>query len=68
MCKTPHVMSYLGTRSGFAGTETDLSQRDWTTNITILSGDIGTPADSTERHPEQWSAFATMERGIYDRT
>ena len=33
---------------GFDGTESNISQRDFNANLTILSGDIGTAMDSTD--------------------
>lgn len=33
---------------GFAGSETTRAARNWKTNVTIISGDIGTPGDSSD--------------------
>ncbi len=38
----------LSLYGGFAGTETDRSQRNWLTHVTTLSGDIGTPGDTND--------------------
>jgi predicted outer membrane repeat protein len=38
----------LGIYGGFAGTETQLAQRNWNSNLCILSGDIGTVADTSD--------------------
>lgn len=39
--KAFHLSKNIKIYGGFAGTETMLSERDWTTNVTILSGDFG---------------------------
>lgn len=41
-------MNDLHIYGGFSGTETQLSQRNWKNNPTVLSGDIGTPGDQTD--------------------
>jgi len=42
------LLSGVRLYGGFAGTELDLSERDWTGTSTVLDGDIGTLGDSTD--------------------
>ena len=46
--KTFKLVSNVPVYGGFAGTETKLKDRNPSTSLTILSGDIGTPDDNTD--------------------
>jgi hypothetical protein len=46
--KTFLMQSGVSVYGGFAGTETALSQRNWSTHPTILSGDLGTLNDNAD--------------------
>ncbi len=62
---TFQMINGVGIYGGFAGTETAREQRDWSTHITTLSGDIGTPGDTSDnayhvlRHPSGTNLDAT---------
>ncbi len=45
---TFQLRSGIALYGGFAGTETLLSQRNWKTNVTVLSGDIGVAGNRTD--------------------
>jgi predicted outer membrane repeat protein len=51
---------------GFDGAETAFGDRDWTTNVTILSGDIGTPSDATDNSYHVVIGSGTDDTAILD--
>ncbi len=57
----------VGVYGGFNGTETQRSQRNPTVNVTILSGDIGTPGTATDNSYHVVTADGTVTAtGVFD--
>jgi hypothetical protein len=51
---------------GFAGSETSLSERDWATNVTILSGNIGDPGIDTDNSYHVVTGSGTDPTAVLD--
>jgi predicted outer membrane repeat protein len=51
---------------GFSGTETNLSQRDWTTNLSVLDGNIGSPTGSGDNSHNVLKAINTAAGTLLD--
>lgn len=61
-----NLSSGLKVYGGFSGTETLREQRDWVSNPTILSGDIGVPGDSTDNSFNILYAYSPDEKTRLD--
>ena len=51
---------------GFAGTETSRAERDWATNVTTLSGDIGTTGDNSDNSYHVVTGSGTNNTAVLD--
>ena len=63
---TFQMKSGVAIYGGFAGTETNLAERDWETNLTTLSGDIGTLDDSADNSYHVVTGSGVDETAILD--
>lgn len=64
--ETFQLLSSVAIYGGFLGGETDLSGRDWEANVTVLSGDIGAPGDSTDNCYHVVTASGTDASALLD--
>lgn len=51
---------------GFAGTETALSQRNWKTNVSVLSGDVGSDGEKTNNNRHVVSVLNANSETLLD--
>ncbi len=63
---TFQLKSGVAIYGGFAGGETSLNQRDPTANVTILSGDIGTPGNNSDNSCHVVTGSGTDPTAILD--
>jgi hypothetical protein len=63
---TFQLLTGLAVFGGFAGTETLLTERDPGVNLTILDGDISTPADSSDNTYQVVDASGTDATAVLD--
>lgn len=63
---TFQLISGVAIYGGFIGNETNLSERDWETNVTTLSGDIGSEGDDTDNSYHVVTGSGTDATAILD--
>ncbi len=63
---TFQLINGVGIYGGFAGYESSLDERDWQTNETILSGDIGIPVDNWDNSCHVVTGSNTEPNAILD--
>ncbi len=61
-----HLKTGVAVYGGFVGTESSLAERDFATNVTILSGDIGTTGDSSDNSYHVVNGSSTISSALLD--
>jgi hypothetical protein len=63
---TFQLISSVAVYGGFAGSETSFDERNWQTNETVLSGDIGTMDDTSDNSYHVVTGSGTDETAVLD--